>query len=58
MSFLLFEYKATIVLGDRGRLVIPDQVRKALELNQGDKLIIEVQDGIITICPTYEGEEK
>jgi AbrB family looped-hinge helix DNA binding protein len=58
VSFLLFEYKATIVLGDRGRLVIPDQVRKALELNQGDKLIIEVQDGIITICPTYEGGEK
>lgn len=55
---MLFEYKSTIVLGDRGRIVIPDQVRKSLELNHGDKLVIEVQDGIITIYPTYEGEEK
>jgi antitoxin PrlF len=35
---------ATVVMGQQGRLVIPAEVREALELAPGDQLALRVED--------------
>jgi len=40
----------TVQLGDRGRLVLPAEIRKQLRLRQGDELLITVQpDGTLRL---------
>ena len=40
----------TIVMGDRGRLVIPSDVRRRAELSEGKSLILlELDDGIVIL---------
>jgi AbrB family looped-hinge helix DNA binding protein len=34
----------TVHVGDRGRFVLPADVRRRLELNTGDRLVIDVDD--------------
>lgn len=52
----LFQYKSTITVDSKGRILIPLMVRDRLELKQGDVFILEYQDGIITL--TFLGEEE
>jgi AbrB family looped-hinge helix DNA binding protein len=57
VGILFFEYKSVIVLGDKGRIVIPEKIRKDMEIIKGDDLVIEYQDGIIKIYATWDREE-
>jgi AbrB family looped-hinge helix DNA binding protein len=41
----------TVTLGSRGTLVVPQSIRKALGLNDGALLIVEVRDGAIVARP-------
>jgi AbrB family looped-hinge helix DNA binding protein len=64
VGFLLDNLKSTIVIGDKGRIVIPVKIREALQLEEGDALTIAVVDGIIMmgtkeeIKMILEDEEK
>jgi antitoxin PrlF len=40
---------ATVVVGRQGRLVIPANVRSALQLQAGDRLHLQVQDGRLVL---------
>jgi AbrB family looped-hinge helix DNA binding protein len=39
----------TVELGDRGRIVLPAQLRHRLQLNRGDQLIVTEEDGAIIL---------
>lgn len=41
---------ATVVLGRQGRLVIPADVRRSLNLNEGDRLTLTVTDNTLTLA--------
>lgn len=41
----------TVRMGDRGRLVIPGEVRKRLGLAPGDRLLLSDEDGEIRLQP-------
>lgn len=41
----------TVKMGDRGRLVIPAEVRRNLGLKAGDELRIEETDGELRVLP-------
>lgn len=44
-----------IQLGDRGRLVLPAEVRRRLKLRQGDELVVTVQpDGSLRLASTRQ----
>jgi AbrB family looped-hinge helix DNA binding protein len=44
-----------ITLGDRGRLVLPSQLRRRLNLQTGDRLIVTVDDeGGFRVVPARE----
>ncbi|PYE50989.1 AbrB/MazE/SpoVT family DNA-binding domain-containing protein [Deinococcus yavapaiensis] len=38
-----------VELGEKGRVVIPQEVRKALGAAPGDRLVFTLEDGIITV---------
>ncbi|WP_457637495.1 AbrB/MazE/SpoVT family DNA-binding domain-containing protein [Oceanithermus sp.] len=38
-------------LSTKGQLVLPKAVREALEIEPGDELLVEVEDGFIRIVP-------
>lgn len=46
---MLLNYKTVSVLGDKGRVVLPAKIREAMQIEKGDALVIEYQDGIIQI---------
>ncbi len=41
----------TVQLGDRGRLVLPAPLRRALGLQEGDQLVLELEDGSVRLLP-------
>jgi AbrB family looped-hinge helix DNA binding protein len=41
----------TLTLGDRGRLVIPAETRKRLDLKPGDRLVLREDEGDIRLLP-------
>ena len=45
------------VLDERGRIVIPKEIRRALHLRPNQKLTIEAHAGQIVIKPTIDVEE-
>lgn len=45
----------TLHLGHRGRLVLPAAVRRRLDLNEGDRLILTVEaDGVLRLVSARE----
>lgn len=49
---------ARVKLGENGRVVIPAEVRKDLNLQTGDDLLLTVEDGEIRICSQRQAYEK
>jgi AbrB family looped-hinge helix DNA binding protein len=41
--------KHFIQLGERGRLVLPAAVRRELNIQEGEQMILTYEDGVITI---------
>jgi len=44
-------------IGKGGRLVVPAKLRKALNINPGDKVILRMEDGQIQIIPLSKAIE-
>lgn len=44
-----FEYQEEVRLGAQGRMVIPAQLRRALDLKPGDALIARARDGCLIV---------
>ena len=43
--------QAVVKVGKRGTVVIPRQVRKEMQLSEGDVLLLEVKEGEIRLKP-------
>lgn len=43
--------RQVVQLGERGRFVLPAPVRRALGLEEGDQLILEVEDDVARLVP-------
>lgn len=43
--------KVSIKINSRYRISIPKQVRKSLKIKSGDRLLVDVQDGMIVLLP-------
>jgi AbrB family looped-hinge helix DNA binding protein len=41
----------TVQLGERGRLVLPAPLRRALGLQEGDRFVLELEDGSVRLVP-------
>jgi AbrB family looped-hinge helix DNA binding protein len=37
----------TVKVGKKGYIILPKSVREALNISEGDKLIVEIKDGIV-----------
>jgi AbrB family looped-hinge helix DNA binding protein len=46
---MLLQYMTTLVLDDKGRIVIPQKVRDLLELKRGSTLILKCEMNQITL---------
>lgn len=40
-----------VQLGERGRVVLPAPLRRALDLERGDQLVLELEEGAIRLTP-------
>lgn len=43
--------KASVKIDSRYRISIPKQARKWLKIKSGDRLLVDVQDGMIVLLP-------
>ncbi|UXD21284.1 AbrB family transcriptional regulator [Ignicoccus pacificus DSM 13166] len=37
----------TVKVGKKGYIILPKSVREALNISEGDKLVVEIRDGIV-----------
>lgn len=44
-------HRYVVQLGERGRVVLPAPLRRELELERGDQLVLEVEEGAIRLVP-------
>ncbi|HEX6032019.1 MAG TPA: AbrB/MazE/SpoVT family DNA-binding domain-containing protein [Tepidiformaceae bacterium] len=49
------EVRAITRIGKGGRLVIPAEARKRLDLREGEKVMVEVRDGELRVYSVREG---
>jgi AbrB family looped-hinge helix DNA binding protein len=40
-----------VQLGERGRVVLPAPLRRALDLERGDQLVLELEEGAVRLTP-------
>jgi AbrB family looped-hinge helix DNA binding protein len=43
--------KSTVKVSSRYQIAIPSSARAALEIEAGDRLLVDVQDGVIVLIP-------
>ena len=41
--------RVSVTMGPQGRIVVPVEVRRALGLEQGDRLVVRVEDGRLVL---------
>lgn len=41
----------TLTMNGRNQITIPREVREKLNIKQGDRLLVDVQDGVIVLIP-------
>jgi len=44
-------HRYIVQLGERGRLVLPAPLRRALALETGDQLVLELEEGAVRLVP-------
>ena len=44
----------TVKVSKRNQIALPSQARKALQISAGDRLMVDVQDGMIILLPQIE----
>lgn len=44
-------HRYVVQLGERGRVVLPAPLRRALELERGDQIVLELEEGGVRLVP-------
>lgn len=51
------KFCGSTIMGERGQVVVPMEVRKSLKLREGQKFLVMVHDGAIFLMPEKQMED-